>query len=219
MSIDEEELLDELTRCAMFIRRARTDEHGNHHGHGGEQDYGHSGPHGRGQGERCHGGPHGRGQEECGHGGQHGHHGEGGPHECHHSQHRILALLSVKEGLSQKDLAYVLGIRPQTMSEALRKMESHGLIERRKDADDGRVVKVYLTEKGKERAAESAQYRAQFASDVFATLTEEEKEQLATILEKITAQLENKHYENCEKRKRGDCCKNPEREKFAAENA
>ena len=99
-------------------------------------------------------------------------------------------MLAVKDGLSQKYLAYLLGIRPQTLSEALAKLEEQGYVERRKDENDRRVMLVYLTDDGRERAKEIDARREQRAEDIFSVLTDEEKEQLARILAKLDASIE-----------------------------
>jgi DNA-binding MarR family transcriptional regulator len=99
-------------------------------------------------------------------------------------------MLAVKDGLSQKYLAYLLGIRPQTLSEALAKLEEQGYVERRKDENDRRVMLVYLTDDGRERAKEIDARREQRAEDIFSVLTDEEKEQLARILAKLDAGIE-----------------------------
>jgi DNA-binding MarR family transcriptional regulator len=103
---------------------------------------------------------------------------------------RVIAMVAMQEGISQKDLAFLLGIRPQTLGEMLQKLEEHGLIERQKSEEDGRVIEVRLTEQGRELAAEIAERRKLVAADLFAVLSEEEKEQLASILDKLTVELE-----------------------------
>lgn len=102
-------------------------------------------------------------------------------------------MVSMQEGISQKDLAFLLGIRPQTLGEMLRKLEERDLIERKKSETDGRVVEVYLTEAGKTRAAEVAERRKVVATDMFAVLSEEEKDQLAGVLDKLSAEFERRH--------------------------
>ena len=64
-------------------------------------------------------------------------------------QGRILALLKVKDGLSAKDMANVLGIRTSSLNESIAKLERAGLVHREKSPDDGRIMLVYLTEEGK----------------------------------------------------------------------
>lgn len=113
-----------------------------------------------------------------------------GPRPPHLAQNRVLAMLNMKEGLSQKDLAYVMGIRPQSLTTTLSQLEDSGYVERRKNADDGRVMNVYLTDAGRERAASAAAGRKKNAEGAFSVLTEEEKQQLSDILEKLSDTLE-----------------------------
>jgi DNA-binding MarR family transcriptional regulator len=96
----------------------------------------------------------------------------------------------MREGLSQKDLAYLLGIRPQSLTEALAHLEETGLVERRHNERDARVINVFLTDAGRERAAKVAEDRKKSAADVFSVLDEDEKEQLGVILDKLTVGLE-----------------------------
>lgn len=113
-----------------------------------------------------------------------------GPRPPHLAQNRVLAMLNMKEGLSQKDLAYVMGIRPQSLTTTLSQLEDSGYVERRKNAEDGRVMNVYLTGAGRERAASAAAGRKKNAEGAFSALTEEEKQQLSDILEKLSDTLE-----------------------------
>ena len=52
----------------------------------------------------------------------------------------MLFALYKKDGQSQKDLAKQLNINPATITVMLTRMEKAGLLERRKDPDDQRVV-------------------------------------------------------------------------------
>ena len=105
-------------------------------------------------------------------------------------------MISMKEGIHQKDLAFLLGIRPQTLGEMLQKLEERGLVERKKSELDGRAIEVSLTEEGRAKAAEIAEHRALVAADIFAVLSDEEKAQLAAILDKLGAELDarNPHH-------------------------
>ena len=92
--------------------------------------------------------------------------------------------------MSQKDLAFLLGIRPQSLTIALEKLETEGLIERKQDEDDKRTRRVFITEAGKAKANEAAEERAARADEVFAVLSDEEKDQLGAILSKLAASME-----------------------------
>ena len=190
MTIENEELMQQLQRIAVQSRRSRRAHVKNR---GEEQPE-----------ERMRGSRHGR------HGDAEGGHGYGN-HKCHggsgrHGQNRVLAVLMMQDGTSQKDLAYLLGIRPQSLSEALAKLEESGMIERRHNEDDKRVVNVYLTDAGRGRALKVAEDRKKNAADVFSVLTDEEKDQLSAILAKLSAKLEEQRAEKHAPRDAEDSC-------------
>ncbi|MEZ3485462.1 MAG: MarR family transcriptional regulator [Lachnospiraceae bacterium] len=66
------------------------------------------------------------------------------------SQAGILFILSCEGELSQRSLADKIGIRPPSMTVALRKLEERGYISKEQDAKDQRIVRIRLSGKGKE---------------------------------------------------------------------
>src|SRR3974390_560418 len=58
------------------------------------------------------------------------------------------------EGASQRELAELMRIEPPTLVRHLDKLAEEGLVERRPDPDDRRVVRVVVTPKGHARLAE-----------------------------------------------------------------
>ena len=59
------------------------------------------------------------------------------------------ALLSIeKEGTPSTKLGPRMGMEPTSLSRTLKGMEEKGLIERRPDPNDGRSVRVFLTNNG-----------------------------------------------------------------------
>ena len=208
MAINNEELMGKFVRTGMIMRHIDGEEaKGRKHGHGHGAPEGHEG-HGAPEGHEGHG-PHGEGK--CGHG--HGH----GKGKCgrRRGQERVLTMVSMKEGINQKDLAFLLGIRPQTLGEMLQKLEERGMVERKKSEADGRVIEVTLTDKGRERAAEIAERRAVAAADMFAVLTEEEKEQLGAILDKLAGELDKYRPRHCSHAKRGELAEGEEAQEDA----
>lgn len=108
---------------------------------------------------------------------------------CHHGTGRILSkLVHQGDGISQAALAEKMNIRPQSMSEALTRLEEHGLIRRLPNPQDKRGTLVYLTDEGRFREAELAERRRQTADSLLCVLNESEKDTLATLLGKILAQ-------------------------------
>jgi len=60
----------------------------------------------------------------------------------------VLRALWEKEGLTQKELAELLHNTPATITKMLQRMEKAGFIQRKPDAEDQRISRVYLTETG-----------------------------------------------------------------------
>lgn len=115
---------------------------------------------------------------------RHGEHRAGG----RHGQGRVLRLLSLHSPVAQKELAYLLGIRSQSLAEQIGKLEEAGLVERRPNPQDRRSSVVELTEQGREAAEEVI---AQPAEDFFEALDAQEKEQLAGLLDKVIEEMES----------------------------
>lgn len=61
----------------------------------------------------------------------------------------ILLRLSKQDGVMQKEIADALNLTPATITDTLQRMEKARLLERRTDPEDGRVCRVYITEKGR----------------------------------------------------------------------
>ena len=78
-----------------------------------------------------------------------------------------------------------MNIRPQSLSEALAKMEERGWIERRPNPQDKRGTLVYLSEQGREQEEQLSARRRAAAEQLLSALTEDEKELLGSLLDKI----------------------------------
>ncbi len=115
-------------------------------------------------------------------------HRHGGPH-AFHGQGRVLALLKLNSPISQRELAYLLGIRPQSLGEVLTKLETAGFINREVDPHDARARLVHLTELGEQEATKLSE-RPSF--DPLEVLTEEEKATFIANLDRIVSSLAEK---------------------------
>ena len=67
----------------------------------------------------------------------------------HVGQENLVYRLAVEEGVSQTQLAGSLCLDTSTVTKMLARLERDGVIERRSDADDARILRVYLTPHGK----------------------------------------------------------------------
>ncbi len=98
---------------------------------------------------------------------------------------RILEHLDTDRPVRPRELAEELGIRPQSVSEALLYLEKRGEIVRESDPQDKRSCLVTLSEAGKMAKERAAVERRERAEALFSPLTEEEKKTLEAILNKI----------------------------------
>ena len=102
------------------------------------------------------------------------------------SQKRILIILNELETITQRDLTERLGIKPGSASEILSKLENAELIIRTQNEVDRRTVDICLTDKGKELAIEALLQRQKRHKEMFSCLSEEEKQELLSLLEKVS---------------------------------
>ncbi len=105
-------------------------------------------------------------------------------HTCR-ERGRILVELERLGGVTQKELAAALDIRPQSLSELLCKLECDGMIERKTSDSDKRASIVSLSPAGRAHIDAVKEDRRRFADDFLKPLTEEEKQTLATLLTKL----------------------------------
>ena len=110
----------------------------------------------------------------------------GGPAaDATRGQGRILAMLKLRDGISTKDLAYMLGVAVSSLNELLSKLEKADYIMREPSEQDKRVMLVRLTDKGRD---EEQPAEADFG-DIFDCLSDEEQEALDSYLDKVIAAL------------------------------
>lgn len=110
---------------------------------------------------------------------------------CRHRGYgHILDLLSKHNGLTQQQIAQMLGIRPQSASEAVTNLEEQGLIEKIPNPQDRRSFLLYITQEGLNRQREIQAQLQENACRIFAPLNEDEKNTLQALLQKVVAALE-----------------------------
>ena len=113
----------------------------------------------------------------------------GGKHKRRAFGH-LLDTLMTHDGMSQQEIADALGIRPQSVSEAVSILDERGLIRREKCPNDGRKTLIYITPAGVARREDAANSGRAHAEAFFSALTEQEKQTLGALLEKLTAAQE-----------------------------
>lgn len=94
----------------------------------------------------------------------------------------MLVHLKRDEGCSQAALAERLEIQPITLTRLVDRMQTAGWVERRADARDRRVIRLYLTPQAEPVLAQIRKRAAAMLNDALAGLTPEQREQLVDTL-------------------------------------
>jgi MarR family transcriptional regulator for hemolysin len=105
-------------------------------------------------------------------------------------QNLLLQVLWDTDGLTPGELAERLQVSKPTVVKSANRMETAGLLTKRPDTTDRRLVRVYLTERGRNVRDAVQSARADLERTVTATLTDTERTQLVAALRKINAQLD-----------------------------
>ncbi len=106
-------------------------------------------------------------------------------------QQFVLCALWKEEGLTHSDLADHLGVSPATVTNALKRMEQAGFLERRPDPQDQRVSRVYLTEAGREIRGAVEEIWGELEQETLQGFSPEERQALERLLQRICANLES----------------------------
>lgn len=115
------------------------------------------------------------------------------------SQKRVLILLLENGEMTQKKLTEKMGVQPGSASEVIGKLEAAGLIERKESEGDRRTADVTLSEQGIRMAKEAKEKRIERHQEMFCALSEEEKETLLSLAEKLNASWQSLYQDSASK--------------------
>ncbi|AUN13322.1 MarR-family transcriptional regulator [[Clostridium] sordellii] len=93
--------------------------------------------------------------------------------------------LYIKDGKNQEEISERLKIDKATTARALKKLEEQDFIKRIRDDNDKRSNKIYLTDTSKDLKEEVYGVLDEWNEKISKSLTREEKETLANLLEKV----------------------------------
>jgi DNA-binding MarR family transcriptional regulator len=93
----------------------------------------------------------------------------------HRSQAMVLCKLFVQDGMNQSEIAQQLSVQGATITDMLQRMEEAGLVSRRRDLNDNRLVRVYLTDAGREKERFIMEQFLKLESAVFNDFNENER--------------------------------------------
>ncbi len=104
-------------------------------------------------------------------------------------QEMFLLQLWERDGLSLSEMAKLVHVQPATASRMLDRMEAGGLVDRRQDAKDGRVSRIYLTQEGRDLHDPVLDMWAELESITMANLTTDERVLLRRLLMQVYQNL------------------------------
>ena len=99
----------------------------------------------------------------------------------------VLETIMADEGLSQTDLVLRTGIDRSTIADIVRRMQTKGLIKRKRTRSDARVYAVTLTEKSRKMLEKAIPASARADEKFLSALSSTERVRLIQYLAKITA--------------------------------
>jgi len=107
----------------------------------------------------------------------------------HSGQVFVLISLWKTDGQSQIDLVKNLNLAPPTINKMVKGLTTSGLVECQKCGNDGRMMRVYLTEKGRQSKSLVEQQWLKLETQSYANLTETEKLVLFQLFSKLKENL------------------------------
>lgn len=107
------------------------------------------------------------------------------PHGLHAGQDAILGCLWERDGATPGQLARRLGLTTPTVTRAVQRMSIAGLVERRADDDDRRMVGIWLTPRGRALRRVVPPIVARARADAFADLSARDQALLAGLLGRV----------------------------------
>ncbi len=110
-------------------------------------------------------------------------------HGLHPGQDALLRLVWDEPGLRQAELARRLAIEPPTVTRMVRRMERGGLLERRKDRDDARAVRIHPTPRSRLLEVMIRRSWADLDAELMASVGPEEAERLRHLVAAATRRL------------------------------
>jgi DNA-binding MarR family transcriptional regulator len=98
-----------------------------------------------------------------------------------------------KEGTPSTSLGPKMGMESTSLSRTLKRMEDQGLIIRKKDDSDGRMVRIFLSDLGNEMREKSKQTVLQLNNAVRAEISEERLDVFFGVMTDIQRVLNNQN--------------------------
>jgi DNA-binding MarR family transcriptional regulator len=107
------------------------------------------------------------------------------PYNIGAGQIAMLAELLLKDGISQDEVASNFRCDKATAARAIQRLEHHGYVERKRSVNDGRVKKVFVTDKAREFQPVLFSFLEEWTDTLFQGFSTEERELVLSLLHRI----------------------------------
>ncbi|MEF2550429.1 MarR family transcriptional regulator [Aurantimonas sp. A2-1-M11] len=105
-------------------------------------------------------------------------------------QDAVLLAIGEEDGISLRDLAERLSVRPPTITKTVTRLASQGLVEKRLSDSDGRQNHAHLTERGAAIVDAVGKSRKRIEREALKGFSNKERKALRKLLERVTANLD-----------------------------
>jgi len=106
-------------------------------------------------------------------------------------QNLVLAALADEDGLTPGELAQRLQVTTPTIVKMATRMDAAGLLSRRRDTKDARLVRLYLTDRGRAAHGPIDEERLRLQERALAGLGDAQRRELDTALAHVIRNLED----------------------------
>ena len=110
-------------------------------------------------------------------------------HGVHNGQQYVLLCLWAEDGLTPGEIARRLNLATPTVTRATARMEAAGLLSRRADEGDRRLVRLFLTERGRDLEEVIGREMSQLSERALTSLDLSERATLVRTLDRIRRNL------------------------------
>lgn len=106
----------------------------------------------------------------------------------------VLLHIDDTEGTPATKIAPLMGMEARSLTRMLARLEEKGLIYRKADPSDRRMVRIYLTEEGLRKKRVSKEVVIAFNKDLYASIPEEDLHTFFQVLDKIHETIKERNH-------------------------